>query len=69
VPEWRSLFLEFPTRFMIGTDTHAPQRWNAIKSNAESVRQWLADLPADIAERIAYKNGEEMLTRSFLKGG
>jgi hypothetical protein len=54
---------------MVGTDTHAPHRWSAIGPHAESVRQWLADLPADIAERIAHKNGEEVLTQAFLKGG
>ncbi|ALA60987.1 amidohydrolase [Nitrospira moscoviensis] len=69
VPEWRALLVEFPDRFMVGTDTHAPHRWNAIGSSARSVRGWLADLPADIAERIAHKNGEEVLTQAFLKGG
>jgi len=66
-PEWREIFLEFPDRFMVGTDTHAPDRWNAIGSHAESVRKWLADLPADIAERIAVKSGETLLTVEFMR--
>jgi hypothetical protein len=28
---------------------------------------WLADLPPDIAERIAYQNGEAVLTAEFAK--
>jgi hypothetical protein len=61
--------LEFPDRFMVGTDTHAPQRWNAVGSYAASVREWLADLPAGVAERIAFKNGEEVLTQAFVRRG
>jgi hypothetical protein len=68
-PEWRALLLEFPDRFMVGTDTHAPQRWNAVGSYAASVREWLADLPAGVAERIAFKNGEEVLTQAFVRRG
>jgi hypothetical protein len=31
------------------------------------VRAWLAELPAEVAERIAYKNGEAVLTEEFSK--
>jgi hypothetical protein len=66
-PEWREIFLEFPDRFMIGTDTYVPDRWNAVGSNASWARKWLAGLPSEVAERIAYKNGETVLTARFLK--
>lgn len=65
--EWREILLEFPDRFMIGTDTYAPERWNVIGSNADLMRAWLAELPAEVAERIAYKNGEAVLTAEFSK--
>lgn len=65
--EWRALLLEFPDRFMVGTDTFIPDRWNSIGSHAEAVRTWLAELPQDIAERIAYKNGETVLAAEFSK--
>lgn len=64
-PEWRALFVEFPDRFMVGTDTHVPERWNAIGSNTKSVRAWLAELPAEVGERIAHKNGAALLTKAF----
>ena len=57
-PVWRSTFLEFPERFMVGTDSYTPERWHYIPGHAEWSRQWLADLPRDVAERIAWKNGE-----------
>jgi hypothetical protein len=65
--EWRALLLEFPNRFMVGTDTFVLDRWGMIGSNAVAVRTWLADLPSEVAERIAYKNGEAVLTTEFSK--
>lgn len=59
-PAWRAAFLEFPDRFVVGTDTFTPERWHFVVEHANWTRQWLADLPADVAERIAYKNGEAL---------
>jgi len=57
-PAWRAVFLEFPDRFMVGSDSYTPERWHYIPVHAEWSRRWLADLPRDVAERIAWKNGE-----------
>ena len=59
-PEWRELFVEFPDRFMLGTDTFVPERWHYVPDHAAFSREWLADLPRDLAERIAWKNGEAL---------
>lgn len=59
-PEWRALFMEFPERFMLGTDSYVPERWHFIIEHARWSRAWLADLPADVAERIAFRNGEAL---------
>jgi hypothetical protein len=59
-PAWRALFLEFPDRFMVGTDTFTPERWYYVVEHARWSREWLADLPRDAAERIAWKNGEAL---------
>jgi hypothetical protein len=59
-PEWREAFLEFPDRFMVGTDTFVPERWHYVPEHAAFSRGWLSDLPADVAERIAWKNGETL---------
>ncbi|MCX7962178.1 MAG: amidohydrolase [Burkholderiales bacterium] len=59
-PEWRELFLEFPDRFMVGTDTFTPERWHYVGEHAAWSRAWLAHLPRDVAERIAWKNGEAL---------
>jgi hypothetical protein len=62
-PEWREAFLEFPDRFMVGTDTYVPQRWHDVTEHASFARAWLADLPREVAERIAWKNGEALFGR------
>ncbi|MCD6043586.1 MAG: amidohydrolase 2 [Burkholderiales bacterium] len=59
-PAWRAAFTEFPDRFMVGTDTFTPERWHYIPEHADWSRRWLSDLPRDVAERIAWKNGEEL---------
>jgi amidohydrolase family protein len=59
-PEWRAAFLEFPGRFMVGTDSFTPERWHYIVEHANWSRQWLADLPPEVAERIAWKNGDAL---------
>ncbi|HYS14095.1 MAG TPA: hypothetical protein VEN28_12350 [Burkholderiaceae bacterium] len=58
--DWRALFTEFPDRFTVGTDTFTPERWPYIVEHAAFSRQWLAQLPSPIAERIAWRNGETL---------
>jgi hypothetical protein len=58
--EWRKAFTEFPDRFLLGTDTYTPERWYYVPEHAAWARGWLADLPPEIAERIAYRNGEAL---------
>ena len=55
---WRSLFLRHPDRFLIGTDTWAARRWDELPDEVEVARRWLAQLPRDVAERIARGNAE-----------
>lgn len=67
-PEWRKLFMDFPDRFMIGTDTYTPERWYYVVEHANWSRVWLSDLPRDLAERIAYKNAEALFERTGFGG-
>jgi predicted TIM-barrel fold metal-dependent hydrolase len=66
-PDWRALMLEFPDRFMVGTDTFTPERWPFIVEHARWSRAWLSDLPPDVAERIAYRNGEALFAGALGK--
>jgi len=66
-PEWRKLFLKFPDRFTVGTDTFAPERWYYVGEHAKWTRGWLKSLPADLADRIAYKNAEALAAWALRK--
>ena len=59
-PEWRARFLRHAARFMVGTDTWVTARWEAVASSMRDVQQWLADLPPEVAEQIAWKNGARL---------
>ena len=61
-PAWRRVFTEFPDRFLVGTDTYVPERWYYVPEHAAWSRAWLSDLPRDVAENIAWKNGERLFS-------
>ena len=59
-PEWRAVFVKYPARFMVGTDTWVTSRWEAMQGYHRDVQTWLGQLPRDVAEAIAWKNGERL---------
>ncbi len=65
---WRDLLVRYSGRFMIGTDTWTAggtftgnERWDAYAQIVNGIRGWLAQLPTDVAEAIAYRNAERFL--------
>jgi len=56
-PEWRALILKHPGRFLIGSDTWVNQRWQYYEDLMNTYREWLGDLPADVARKVAWDNG------------
>lgn len=64
VDEWRKLFIEYPGRFVLGTDTYTPDRWFDVVDQADWSRSWLKSLPPSLAEKIAYRNAEALLERT-----
>ncbi len=59
-PEWRAVFVKYPDRFMVGTDTWITSRWEAMRGYHQDEQIWLGQLPRDVAEAIAWKNGERL---------
>ena len=59
-PEWRALFMRHPDRFLVGTDTWVTSRWEAVRPATDAVQSWLQQLPPQVAEQIAWKNGERL---------
>lgn len=62
-PEWREVFNSYPSRFLVGTDTYTGQRWLQIAELVEYYQVWLKQLPHEVAEAIAYKNGEKLICK------
>lgn len=62
-PHWKSLFLDFPDRFVVGSDTWAPGRWPIYGAIIEDHRAYLKLLPRGLAEKIAFRNAERMFRR------
>jgi hypothetical protein len=58
---WEAAFRAHPDRFMVGTDTFAPERWYYVGPHAEASRAWLQLLPPDLARKIAFENAVAML--------
>ena len=65
---WRELLVRHSDRFMIGTDTWTAggtftgnERWDAYAEIVNVIRGWLAQLPTDVAEAIAYRNADRFL--------
>jgi hypothetical protein len=59
-PAWRALFAKYPERFLLGSDTWVPERWPEVPAIMQSYRAWLSQLPPDVAERIAWRNGARL---------
>jgi predicted TIM-barrel fold metal-dependent hydrolase len=59
--DWRQLIIDFPDRFMVGTDTPSPERWYYVVEHAAFSRKWIADLPADVADNVAFRNAERLV--------
>lgn len=63
--DWIQLFTRFPDRMMLGTDTYTPERMYFIPDHAEGARVWLQSLPAELAEKVAWKNGYDLIMQHW----
>ena len=55
--EWKALLSDFPNRFLVGSDTWVNQRWQGYEGLMQDAREWLGELDATTARRIAWDNG------------
>ncbi len=64
-PEWEKLMLRYPLRFMLGSGTYSSYYWFKLRTYVADYRDWLQHLPAEVAERIAYRNGLELFLMEY----
>ena len=67
--DWYELFITYPNRFMIGVDTYSTARWHMFNSAVGTIRNWLEQLPDEIARQIAFVNAAELYKKpQIIKG-
>lgn len=64
---WRQLLIDYSDRFMLATDPYTPPRWLKLQSVMNWQHRLLEALPADVANRIAWENGERVITSRFTR--
>ncbi len=74
LPDWRQLVIEYPGRFMTGTDPvwkvtrtqswdQSDDGWDYFERLLAYHRQWLDDLPAPVAQRVRIDNARRFFQR------
>jgi Tat protein secretion system quality control protein TatD with DNase activity len=58
--QWRALFAAHADRFLLGSDCWVTERWAQYDELMSYYRKWLAELPKEKAEQIAFRSGERM---------
>jgi predicted TIM-barrel fold metal-dependent hydrolase len=61
--DWYELFVNYPNRFMIGVDTYSTARWDMFNHAVSTVRNWLAQLPDEIAQQLAFVNAAKLYNK------
>jgi len=64
-PDWERIIFDFQDRLMIGSDTWVNSQWDNYSEIMVSNRAWLARLPREVAEKIAYRNAERLFGREI----
>jgi len=64
--DWYELFVTYPNRFMIGVDTYSTARWHMFDSAVGIIRNWLAQLPDEIALQLAFGNAAKFYKKPLV---
>ncbi len=59
-PDWEKLFLEHPDRITVGSDTWVNAQWDNYEEIIAFDRHWLAQLPPEVARKIAFDNAKRL---------
>jgi hypothetical protein len=62
-PQWKQFLIDYRKRFLVGMDTYKPSRWADLPEIAAETRDWLAQLPEDVAADIARINLDRLFPR------
>lgn len=62
--DWEWLLVEFSDRFLIGVDTYRTSRWDQYPDVLGQIRNWLDQLPTEVARNIGSENGKRLFRRT-----
>jgi len=68
-PEWREIMMRHPDRFLLGSGTYSTEYWYKFRNYFDQYRNWLTQLPPEVSERIAYRNGLDLFNIKYLEPG
>jgi len=60
-PVWRTLFMKYPDRFILGTDTWSTMQWANVEEIVGTARAWVTQLPRAVAAKILYENANRFV--------
>jgi len=61
--QWKQFLIDYRIRFLVGMDTYKPSRWADLPDIAAETRDWLAQLPDDVAADISRNNLDRLFPR------
>jgi len=61
--QWRTLLVNYRSRFLLGADTYKPSRWAELPEIIEQTRAWLSQLPEEVAADLERNNFERLFPR------
>ena len=62
-PAWKHILMKYPGRFLVGMDTYKPSRWADLPELVEQTRDWLRQLPEEVAAKLARNNLDRLFPR------
>jgi len=64
--DWYELFVTYPDRVMIGADTYSTERWQMLDTAVGTMLGWLAQIPDDVAVKLAYNNAAKFYNKPLI---
>ena len=63
-PQWRAFLIRNQNRLLAAIDTYSLNRWRNYAEVADQIRLWLAQLPPEVAQKLAYTNAQQFFDDS-----
>lgn len=57
-PQWHDFLVKNQDRVLVAVDTFSVNRWKTYQKVVTDIQTWLADLPPEVANKIAFRNAE-----------